>query len=68
MTQNRIIDGANRTEILYGPYTVPAGKMVTKIDARGKVPCTNCYVTAMRATLKLVSRSYWHNGTKIYFT
>jgi len=67
-----IIDGAKRAEILYGPYNVPAGGMVTKNNLRAKSPCTNCYVTAMRATLKyangkeaLVSDGAWLHHTAL---
>ncbi|KAF2665190.1 hypothetical protein BT63DRAFT_464449 [Microthyrium microscopicum] len=52
-----IIDGATRTEILYGPYTIPGEKMIAKAGLMAQVPCSDCWVTAMRATLKYTNGS-----------
>jgi hypothetical protein len=48
----RVIDGAKRKEILYGPYEVPPNGMINKFLFSAEKPCTNCYVTAMEATVK----------------
>jgi hypothetical protein len=48
----RVIDGAKRKEILYGPYEIPAGGMVNKRVNAPEKPCTDCYVTAMQATIR----------------
>jgi hypothetical protein len=63
------IDGGKRKEILYGPYTVDSSKML-QTRARKAGPCQNCYITAMRATLKypngteaLTSQGLWLHHT-----
>lgn len=45
------MDGGIRKTIKYGPYVMPANKMVTK-TARTQPPCSNCYITAIEATIR----------------
>jgi len=70
LDQSPPIDGGKRTEILIGPYTIPANKMITKGQLTAKAPCSNCYVTAMQATIKypngkeaLTSEGAWLHHT-----
>jgi len=70
LDQSPPIDGGKRSEVLYGPYTIPANKMITKGQLIAKAPCSNCYVTAMQATIKypngkeaLTSEGAWLHHT-----
>jgi len=70
LDQSAAIDGAKRKEILYGPYEVPPGKMISKVVFQAEKPCTNCYVTAMQATIRhtdgreaLTSEGFWLHHT-----
>jgi hypothetical protein len=49
----RPLDGAQRTTITYGTYSVTKAKMLSTIKlAKGPCPMTGCYVTAMQATIR----------------
>jgi hypothetical protein len=68
--KSRAIDGAQRKEILYGPYTVEPGKMFKTNSRDAESPCNDCYVTAMHATIKysdgreaLTSEGAWLHHT-----
>lgn len=49
---HRPIDGGKRKEILYGPYAVAPGEMITTYEYNTDSPCQNCYVTGMDVSLK----------------
>lgn len=51
LDQSPPIDGGKRVEILYGPYSVSSDKMFRTMASKAG-PCKNCYITAMRATIK----------------
>jgi hypothetical protein len=48
----RPLDGAQRKEILYGPYTITPTQMFNKMDFAPERPCSKCFITSMEATLK----------------
>ncbi|RDI86870.1 hypothetical protein Vi05172_g3082 [Venturia inaequalis] len=52
MAESTPLDGAQRKEILYGPYTVSKTQMFQKKESSPEAPCSQCFVTSMEATLK----------------
>lgn len=52
LIEQRILDGATRTEIRYGPYKLEAGDMMSDYVYNAQTPCDDCYVTGMSVTLK----------------
>lgn len=47
---------------MYGPWTLQAGKVLSKFQLMAESPCSNCYVTGIQYTSKYV------NGTEILTT
>jgi hypothetical protein len=51
LAETKAKDGATRTPVPWGPYTIQSAKMVQKFVS-ARVPCTQCYITAMEATIR----------------
>jgi len=53
------LDGAKQKEILYGPWTLGGGGVLSRFIRSAEAPCQDCYVTAIQYT------SRYDNGTEI---
>jgi hypothetical protein len=59
LTSHSPLDGAKRKEMLYGPWTLNGGAVLSKFVRFAEAPCKDCYVTAIQYT------SRYDNGSEI---
>jgi len=62
----RMKDGAKRATINYGPMTLRPKAMANVPSLMMKKPCTDCYITAIQATLKYMDGSIANADTGVW--
>jgi len=62
----RMKDGAKRATINYGPMTLQPKAMANVPSLMMKKPCTDCYITALQATLKYMDGSVANADTGVW--
>ncbi|KAK3064633.1 hypothetical protein LTS18_005450, partial [Coniosporium uncinatum] len=65
LDQQPMKDGAKRATINYGPMTLRPKAMANVPSLMMEKPCTDCYITAIQATLKYMDGSIANSDTGV---